>query len=323
MLSIPMPRTLPLLLLLMTLATTSPAQPAGELWLDLVEGEETSEGAILTDLATAGVVYVGEAHTIARHHALQLHLLEQLQARGLPLVLCFEQLEASVQPVVDRYNRGELDFAGLAAQTNWAKQWRNYTDYQSLCEFAQKHGIPLRALNAPAGVIRAISRGGGLAKLPADQRATLPAEIVTDDPAYERMMNLQLAVHMAMDPAQLRTVFEAQVARDETMAANIAAGRRMDTPPDRPRTAFVIIGAGHVRYSQGTAARVRRLVPGINERIVLFTESGQLKLSESDKAASREIHITHGQLRETGRPPGDYLHVLPLAAAANPPAPKP
>ena len=323
MLSFTMSRPLPLLLLLMTIASPSPAQPSGELWLDLVEGEETTEGAILADLATAGVVYVGEAHTIARHHALQLHLLEQLQARGLPLVLCFEQLEASVQPAVDRYNRGEIDFASLATQTNWAKQWRNYTDYQPLCEFAHKHGIPLRALNAPAGVIRAISRGGGLAKLPADQRATLPAEIVTDDPAYERMMNLQLAVHMAMDPAQLRTVFEAQVARDETMAANIAAGRRIDAPADHPRTAFVIIGAGHVRYGQGTAARVRRLVPGITERIVLFTESGQLKLTESDKAASREIQITHGQLRESGQPPGDYIHVLPLAVANTPPASKP
>ena len=300
---------------LVNAAASTPVPPTGEIWLDLVDGEETSEATLLTDLATAGVVYVGEAHTIARHHALQLHLLEQLQTRGVPLVLCFEQLEASVQPSVDRYNRGEIDFAALAAQTNWAKQWHNYTDYQPLCEFARSHGIPLRALNAPAGVIRAISRGGGLAKLPADQRATLPAQIITDDPAYERMMNLQLAVHAAMDPAQLRTVFEAQVARDETMAANIAAARGMMAPPDEPRTAFVVIGAGHVRYGLGTAARVRRLIPGITERIVLFTESGQLKLSAADLAATREIHITHGQLRETGQPPGDYLHVLPLATA--------
>jgi uncharacterized iron-regulated protein len=287
----------------------------GELWLDLIEGEETAEAAVIEDLATAGVIYVGEAHTIARHHAIQLHLLQSLAARGLPLVLCLEQLEARDQAVVDRFNRGEVDFDTLARDIDWAKKWKNFADYRPLCEFAQKSGIPVQALNAPAAVIRAISRGGGLDKLPADQRALIAAEIRTDDPVYERMMNLSLAVHMAMDPAKLRPVFEAQVARDETMAANIVAGRRIATTADRPRTAFVLVGAGHVRHGLGTADRVRRREPGIVERIVLSTESGQLVLSESDKAAARDISISHAQFREIGRPPGDYLHVLPLAPA--------
>lgn len=287
----------------------------GELWLDLIEGEETAEAAVIEDLATAGVIYVGEAHTIARHHAIQLHLLQSLAARGLPLVLCLEQLEARDQAVVDRFNRGEVDFDTLARDIDWAKKWKNFADYRPLCEFARKSGIPVQALNAPAAVIRAISRGGGLDKLPADQRALIAAEIRTDDPVYERMMNLSLAVHMAMDPAKLRPVFEAQVARDETMAANIVAGRRIATTADRPRTAFVLVGAGHVRHGLGTADRVRRREPGIVERIVLSTESGQLVLSESDKAAARDISISHAQFREIGRPPGDYLHVLPLAPA--------
>lgn len=295
-------------------ATSARAAASAEFWLDLAEGEEVSEQRVIDDLATAGVVYVGEAHTIARHHALQLHLLRQLAARGLPLVLCLEQLEARNQPVIDRYNRGEIDYDTLVRESDWAKKWKNYLDYRPLCEFAHANKIPLRALNAPAEVIRAVSRGGGLAKLPVEQRATLPKEIVTDDPAYERMMNLQLAVHMALDPAKLRSTFEAQVARDETMAENIAAGRR-DGAADKPRTAFVIIGGGHVRYGQGTASRVRRRDPGIVERIVLMTESGQLEMSAADKAATREISITHADLREVARPPGDYLNVLPLSAA--------
>ena len=77
----------------------------------------------------------------------------------------------------------------------------------------------------------------------------------------------------------------------------------------------MIVGAGHVRHGLGTAARVRRRDPDIVERIVLATESGQLELSAAEKAASRDISISHAQLREIGRPPGDYLHVLPLADA--------
>ena len=303
--------------LLLAGAITVRAAANAEFWLDLAEGEEIAEPKVLDDLATTGVVYVGEAHAIARHHALQLQLLQQLAARGIPLVLCLEQLEARSQPIIDRYNRGEIDYDTLVRESDWAKKWKNYLDYRPLCDFAQASKIPLRALNAPAEVIRAVSRGGGLAKLPADQRATLPKDIVTDDPVYERMMNQQLAVHMAMDPAKLRTVFEAQVARDETMAENIVAARA-DAPGGKPRTAFVLVGSGHVRYGQGTAARVRRREAGIVERIVLMTESGQLQLTEAEKAATREVSISHADLREIGRPPGDYLNVLPLAAAKAP-----
>jgi uncharacterized iron-regulated protein len=309
---------LPSLASLLLLAITATAD---EFWLDLAEGEEVAEARVLEDLATAGVVFVGEAHTIPRHHALQLHLLEKLADRGVPLVLCLEQLEARQQPVLDRYNRGEIDYDALVRESDWMKKWKNYLDYRPLCELAHARGMPLVALNAPAEVIRAVSRGGGLAKLPAEQRATLATDIVTDDPVYERMMNQQLAVHMAMDPAKLRTVFEAQVARDETMAANIAAARRLAPPPDRLRTAYVIVGSGHVRYGQGTASRVRRREPGIVERIVLMTESGQLQLTDAEKAATREVSVSHADLREIGLPPGDYLNVLPLAAAGAKPDP--
>ena len=288
--------------------------PPPEFWLDLAGGDEVSDQDVLADLATAGAVFVGEAHTIARHHAVQLWLLQELFARGVPLVLCLEQLEARDQPAVDRYARSEQDFTALAQEIDWAKKWTNYADYRALCEFARQHRIPLRALNAPADTIRAVSRGGGVTRLPADQRAQLPADIFLDDPVYERVTDLKLAMHMAMDPAKLRPMFEAQVARDETMAANIVAARRIDAAPDRPRTAFVIVGAGHMRFGLGTADRVRRCAPDVVERLVIMTESGQLVLTDEQKAQSRDVTIAHADLRAIGRPPADYVRVLPRAA---------
>jgi uncharacterized iron-regulated protein len=157
-----------------------------------------------------------------------------------------------------------------------------------------------------------VSRGGGLAKLSAEDRSQLPVEIVADDPGYERLMQFELAVHMAVDPAKLRPMFEAQVARDEAMAAAIVAARRAEGAVTR--TALVIIGAGHARYGFGTAERVRRREPDIVERIVLLTESGQLKLSEADKAQSREVKVGHADYRGLNRLPGDYLRVLPRRA---------
>lgn len=301
----------------------APAALARELWIDLVRGDEASDDDVLRDLASAGVVYVGEYHALARHHEIQLWLLQELFRRGVPLVLCLEQLEARDQPAVDRYARREIDFAGLVREIDWAKKWRNYESYRGLCEFARQHQIPLRALNAPAELIRAVSRGGGLAKLPPDQRAQLPAEIVLDDPAYERLLNLELAIHAAMDPAKLRPVFEAQVARDETMAAGIVAARRGGDGA-RPRTAFVVLGAGHMRFGLGTAARVRRREPAIVERLVVMSESGQLQLSAAVKAQQREVTIPHAEFRRIERPAADYLRLLPLPPplpAGHPPLP--
>lgn len=315
------------LALLLSACTTAPRSPHGhptssaralpapsEFWLDLTDGDEVSDDEVLADLATAGVVFVGEAHTVKRHHDLQLDLLQKLFLRKIPLVLCLEQLEARNQPAVDRYNRHEINFATLAREIDWPNQWANYADYQALCEFARSHRILVRALNAPAATIRAVSRGGGLAKLPPDLRAHLPAEIFTDDPVYERLLNLELAKHMALDPAKLRPVFEAQVARDETMAANIVAARRAMAPPDEPRTAVVIVGAGHMRFGLGTADRVRRRDPGIVERLVILTDSGQGGMTDAQKAQTRDIAITHADFRAIGRPPADYVRVLPLSA---------
>ena len=295
-------------------------QPVAEFWLNLISGDEVPQAEVVSDLATAGVIYVGETHTIRRHHALQLSLFQELFTRGVPLVLCMEQLEARDQPTIDRYNRREIDFVTLAQEMEWAKKWGNYPDYRALVEFAQQHRIPIRGLNAPADLIRTVNRGGGLANLPPEQRAQLPDNIVTDDPDYERLMNLQLAIHMAVDPAKLRPLFEAQVARDEAMAANIVAARRETGTDGSPRTAFVVLGAGHMRYGLGTAARVRLREPGITERLVLATESGQLTLSAAEQAGSREITISHADLRALGRPPGDYLRVLPLSATPRLPA---
>lgn len=296
---------------------TRPPAPAAEFWLDLARAEEVTPADVLADLAGAGVVYVGEAHTVRGHHEVQLQLLQGLFARGVPLVLCLEQLEARDQPAVDRYNRRAIDFAQLAEEIGWARKWRNYDDYRDLCEFARQHRIPVHGLNAPAEVIRAVSRGGGVASLPPDVRSQLPADLVLDDPAYERLLRLELAVHATLEEGKVRPMFEAQVARDEAMAAAIVAARR---PPEGPaRTAFVVLGAGHMRYGFGTAERVRRREGPIVERLVLITINAPVHLRPEEKAASRDVTIPHAALRDLGRVPADYLRVLPRLRGPLPP----
>jgi uncharacterized iron-regulated protein len=279
------------------------------MWVDAIGGEPVAFPDVLEDLTHARVIYLGEVHSIPRHHELELAVLESMAGRRVRLVLAMEQFEAFNQPALDRFNSGALDLDGLISETKLEKRWTGYTNYLPLLRAARAHQVPVQALNARAETIRAIGRRG-LGALSREQRKELPAEIVTRDPLYQTWLNKVLSVHMAFDQKQLEPAFEAQVTRDETMADRLA--QFLSSPAGRDRSALVVCGRGHCEYGLGTPARVSRRVPGISQRIVLFSESGDLRLSEQEQRQSRTIEVSHEFLRALGRPPGDYFQVTSL-----------
>jgi len=302
------------LLFLSLLATHSPAaEVPGRIgfWVDALRAEPVEFDEMVHDLKSARVIYLGEYHTIPLHHRLEVELLRGLNSGPQRFVVAMEQFEFMAQPALDRFNAGSIDAAGLVNETALAKRWPGYTNYIPLLDAARELRIPALALNGRAETIRAIGRGG-LAGLNPEQKQELPGTMVTDDPLYERFLNQTLAVHMAFDPKKLRPVYEAQVARDETMAERLH--QFLSSPAGKDRAALVICGQGHCEFGLGIPARVERRVPGIRQRIVLFSESGDLELSPEERKQARNIEITHQFLKDLGRPPADYLHVFQAAA---------
>jgi uncharacterized iron-regulated protein len=298
----------PLLLLMLVPAACSLAeQPKdagdGGVWIDVYRGEPLRCESLLSDLAAADVIYLGEYHTVQRHHAVQAEILAGLARRAIPLALGLEQMESWQQPSLDRYNRGEIDFAQLAEATGWPKRWKNYRQYQPVLEAARK---------AKAETIRQVVHSGGVAGMSAEARKGLPAEMRLQDPVYEKLLALQMVVHVAATPEVVRPMIEAQMARDEAMAEALAEYAK--SGPGRGRKVLVLCGVGHVAYGLGMPARVRRRLPGVRDRIILLSESGEVRLSPEETAQARELEITHQQLREINLPVADYLGVKPLAA---------
>lgn len=272
----------------------------GALWVDALTGEPVVYARVLADLAETRVIYLGERHGDARHHGWQARIVTDLAARAVPTLLALEQMEAHYQPVLDRYGRGEIDFATLARESDWAHRWPGFEAYRPVLEAARQAGAPLLALNARQETIRQIARGGGVAALSPRARAELPATLALDDPLYERYLHLQLSVHPTATPARLRPMVEAQIARDEMMAQRLADALR--SAAGRGRTAVVLTGAGHVAFGLGMPARVRRHLPEVDERIVLFSAG----TPPSDDPESRDYHAA---LRALARPLADYLSV--------------
>lgn len=291
-------------------AERSPTAMRPALWMDTLRGEPLTFEPLLDELQLARVVYLGEQHTLARHHELQNAILDGLARRGVRLVLAMEQFEFTAQPALDRFHARESDLAQLVRETDWAKRWRGHTNYHALLTTSREHGIPVLALNARAETIRAVGRQS-LRHITPEQRAELPAEIVTADMPYERLLTRVLGVHMAFDPQRIRPVFEAQVARDETMAARLADF--LASSAGQGRTAIVICGRGHCEFGLGMPDRVARRIPGVAQRIVLFSQSGDLQLSEAERQQAREIEVPHEFLRDLGRSGADFLHVIEAA----------
>ncbi len=286
------------------------AEPAS-LWIDVCQGEPAPYQDVLDDLATVRIIYLGERHTLQRHHAMQAKLVADLARKGLPLAVALEQMEAAQQSQLDRYNRGEIDFDQLAQLTAWPKRWQNYRQYRPVLEAARRCKAPVVALGAKFETIRQVVWSGGIDRLPAELRKELPASVQVRDPPYEKSLSLQMMVHASATPQMLRPMIEAQIARDEAMAEALAAF--VKSPAGRGRTVLVLCGAGHVANGLGLPARARRRLPDAKDRIVLFSESGEVRLSPQEQAQARSIEITHEQLRGLRQPIADYLWVKPLA----------
>lgn len=290
-------------------AVAAPAQERVAFWIDMALGEPVSSEEMLEDLVEVDVIYLGETHRLERHHRLQAEIVRALAASGRPLILGMEQIEMRDQAKLENFNAGKVDFDGLAKAIDWEKQWNNYGDYRGVVEAVRDAGGRLVGLNGPREVIRAVGKKG-VAGLDAEERALLPKEIFLDDPVYERLMDTLLMVHVTMEKGFLRKIFEAQAARDESMAAALAAAWEKAATKDKSKRpiAVVVCGAGHCQFGLGTPDRVRRRLPDARDRIVLMSESGDLELTDEERAMMREMEVRHRDVEFIRRPIADYLH---------------
>ncbi len=276
-------------------------------WVDMLHGEPVAYADVVADLASADVVYLGETHSLDRHHALQTELLRDLASGERGVVVGMEQLLRSHQPEVDRYIAGETSFRGLADAIDWGATWGNYPDYRGILSVARATRSPLVGLNVSRDVLMALVRDG-VNGLSPELRAELPEQLDLEDPVHDYALSLAMPTHGGMPEEMLRAMRQAQMARDECMAEALCRFLRSDA--GRGRIAVVICGNWHAAFGVGMPARVRRRMPEVRDRIVLMSDSGDLVLSPEEAAMAEHVEVTHEDLRAIGAPMADYLHVF-------------
>lgn len=282
-----------------------PGESRCGMWIDAHRGEPLSFDSLMEDLSTVDIIYIGEVHTLERHHRLQREIVEGLCRRNRALILGLEQMEERSQRELERYGRGDINFDELARMTGWERQWGNYADYRELLETARACGVALYALNAKTETVRIVGRSG-MASLSGEDRGRLSGMDFTADPLYERYIKTMLNVHAFARPENIHFMYEAQMLRDETMAQVLAGAIGAH---GKTRTAVVIAGSTHFAYGLGVPSRVRRRLGGLRDRIVLLSDSGDLQLDSRQRHVARPIPLTHETMRFIQLPVADYLHV--------------
>ena len=225
--------------------------------------------------ARADVVFFGEQHDDAETHRAELELLTAIGDRRGTVILSLEMFERDVQGALDAYLAGTLSETDFLAQS---RPWPNYAaDYRPLLELAKAKKWPVVASNVPRRLASMVSRQGLAAvdSLPAADRALVAKELLCPkDQYYANFVDVMGGGHGAAPSAAASAspmtgmtdlFYQAQCIKDETMAEAIVLARARSGVP---ATIVHVTGSFHSDFGLGTAARVRRRIPGLNSIVV-------------------------------------------------------
>jgi len=239
-------------------STGSGAGTASGLPTVVKDGSEISLERMISELAGARAVLIGESHDRFDHHRNQLEIIKRLYAGNPGLAIGMEQFQQPFQPWLDRYVQGRISTARMLIETQYYDRWRfDYRLYEPILSFARANGIPVIALNLPRELTRKAA-AGGLESLSDEQAARLP-EIDRSDAGYRERLRRVFQKHPTTgSDGSFERFYTAQLLWDEGMAARAAEHLR-----DNPEATLVILaGSGHVAFGSGIPDRLARRIDG-------------------------------------------------------------
>jgi uncharacterized iron-regulated protein len=210
---------------------------------------------------SADYLLIGEGHTNPCDHRMQKLFLDALAGSGERFILGLEMVDLTLQDVLDRFNRGELQPDELEEALDWPRTWGHpFSLYRPIFEAAARWSIPVHALNLPSALVRTVGREG-IEGLDQELLRLLPSEIIMPPLEQERNLREQYRLHRAMlgeegDKEGLERFMLAQSLRDTIMAESaVALSHR------HGEKVVIIAGGGHVAHGWGIPRRVRAFHP--------------------------------------------------------------
>ena len=257
----------------------------------------------LIDAASkADVVFFGEQHDDPATHSAEAAVLSAIGSRRGEVIVTLEMFERDVQPLLDQY------LAGTISEKNFldgARPWDRYsTDYRPMVELARVHGWPVIAANVPRRIASAVGKKGlaVLDTIAKAERAYAAADNQCPKDAYYTKFAATMTGHgagggpgSATDAAAMARMtdlfYEAQCVKDETMGESIV--NAMNRWPGR--IVYQVDGAFHSDAGLGTAARVKRRMPGAKTVVLTAIPIKDLSTASGKEHAALADYVLYAR----------------------------
>jgi uncharacterized iron-regulated protein len=198
-------------------------------------------------LATRRVVFIGEIHNRYDHHLNQLEIIRRLHQLDPDLAIGVEYFQQPFQKQVDDYIAGRISETDLLRTTEYYVRWGyDYRLYAPIFRYAREQHIPVRALNVPTALVKAVARVG-ISGLSEKERLSLPRSIEPAGEDYRSRLFEIFHAHQGVGPSNFNHFVEAQLVWDEGMAESAAA--YLDA--DKDRRLVILAGTGHMEFGSG------------------------------------------------------------------------
>lgn len=222
---------------------------------------------MMKDLNRHQVIFIGEEHTNASQHSIQLKILEAAYKDNPALVVGMEMFDRSYQPVLDLWSAGVMEEEIFLRKTHWYVNWRyDFALYRNILFFIKQNRIKLVALNIPSHIPGRI-RVGGIENLSDSDKRYLPKEIDTANTAHRNYARAVFDQHRFTSRAKFDDFYMAQCVWDEIMAESIAADLGN-------RKVIALVGNGHIQYKYGVPDRTFRRT-GASFRTIYLASAGK------------------------------------------------
>ncbi|MGA2134602.1 MAG: ChaN family lipoprotein [Bryobacteraceae bacterium] len=230
---------------------------------DSDKGEVFAVNQLAARLHDTRLLLVGESHTTADFHRVELRVIRALHESGRSVMIGLEMFPYTEQKSLDNWQDGLLTEAGFLALARWYEFWGyHWGYYRDIFLYARDNRIPMYGVNTPRNVVTAV-RQKGIDRLSDDEKQHVPPRIDVDNPDHLAFFQASFddddSMHGHMPESMLKSMQAAQATWDAAMAYNSVKVLKA-APPDS--ILVVLVGSGHVAYGVGIEHQARQWFDG-------------------------------------------------------------
>ncbi|HKJ29329.1 MAG: ChaN family lipoprotein [Desulfuromonadales bacterium] len=205
--------------------------------IEATEKTEISPEALLEDLRSAQVIFLGEFHDHAGHHRAQLTIIDALDDDERPLAIGLEMFRKDSQETLNRWTANDLPF--LEFLSVYEDNWSMWEVYREIFMHARNEEVKMLGLNIPRSITNKVLLNGFKA-LPEEERQMLGNVQCVVTPVYGDYIRQAMGGYVGHGD-QFLHFCEAQLLWDTMMARNL-----VDFLQENPEYRVVVLaGSGH------------------------------------------------------------------------------